>query len=386
MADDGSTPSSASVPSSTPELLSALQLLQRSDSDEPLRRLLPDQPLDDDAALDVLTAATALPVAAQLDVLSRAVSSPRVPNDEALHAFAASLVRPEIRRPADREAIGSRLIDRLGPDVAGDPLGRDPGNLARPHRPFDQIDLATESDPSDVGGMVDLLAPGIADNVWDIECVSGAATVGGVRVLRIASDLYTRTEIGCLVPMADPTRWTEGPLGDAFFRNIAPQNPRKTLIRPDSGWNGTIVETVDFSLGLSADGHVFVTDLDIMCWDNRGAGVPPPPPSPWTATRSVGMTYRLSRDGRAAARPDPDDPERAICFDSGYVIVDELIPPAPDSSDPGLCRIRTLKEVAFRNGREAPFADLACPIWSWATCLIVDDANGSHDEIEEGST
>ncbi|MFI5043499.1 MAG: hypothetical protein ACHQDC_01795, partial [Acidimicrobiales bacterium] len=228
---------------------------------------------------------------------------------------------------------------------------------------------------------------GIADHVWDIECVSGEATVGGVRVLRIASDLYTRTPIECLVPMADPTRWTQGPLGDAFFRDIAPPDPRKTLIRPDSGWNGTIVETVDFSLGLGAPDHLFVTDLDIMCWDNRGAGDPPPPPSPWTTARSVGLTYRLSRDGRAAARPDPDDPRRAICFDSGYVIVDEMVAPSEgDGGDPGLCRIRTLKEVAFRDGREAPFAGLACPIWSWATCLIVDDANRCQGEIEEGTT
>src|SRR6187431_2143033 len=103
MADDGSTRSSATVPRSTPELLAALQLLHRFDSDEPLRPLLADEPLDDTSALDVLTAATALPAAAQLDVLSRAVSSARVPN-EALHAFAASLVRSEIDDPADRAA------------------------------------------------------------------------------------------------------------------------------------------------------------------------------------------------------------------------------------------------------------------------------------------
>jgi hypothetical protein len=288
-----------------------------------------------DDALQVITDTSLLTGPVKLELLDRVRGA--TGRTRAVEDLAKSLVRPD-RDDDARNATRDDLLTRLEqPRLPGrDPLNRSPADL-----------LAVPLDDEDLGGRLDIdeffmeLTKDLRSLllIFDVpDCDAEVIEVGTTPALSITTEAWSTQPLKDFTKIANPLEWPKCKLQHMFFRHMDPiPNQPATrfpqLKSPDHGWQHTLQEKVDFSLGLGW--AKMTTDLDVVYFDNDF---------------TVGCTYdwKLSHDGR-------------ITVDQGYVLVE-------DDPDQRQCRVRTLKQVHFAIGDLPP--SFVCPIWGPATMLI----------------
>ncbi len=313
-------------------------------------------------AFDTLTTAEQIPAPARLELLARLVQAeeqngaPLLP-DTSMRRWAASLVdagAAESNAGLSHGAAADTLVEELRQqkDPSLDPLGRsvkDLGQLAEP------------------SGVASTLLPGIQStilNTWP-RCTATTTDVEGVQALDIVTEAVSRRPIAEFRPIVNPERWPECWLQSSFFKSVervVPEPPARALAtgKPDDGWRATVLETVDFGMGLVQPNPIS-TPLEVVFFFND-------PPAEGAA-RVGGCTYDMV-DGELGRDLGWDG---RIVVDSGYLLVESV-----DFQGETYSRYRTQKRVRFATGFPKP--GRVCEFWSLAAGLIMQGC--AH--LEEG--
>jgi hypothetical protein len=314
-------------------------------------------------AFDGLTNAQHLPAPARLELLARLVQAedqqggPLLP-DTNMRRWAASLVDADA---ADANAnltqgqAADTLMEALRQqtDRSLDPLGRsvkDLGQLAEP------------------SGVATTLLPDIRStilNTWP-RCEASTTDVDGVQALDIVTEAISRRPLDQFQRIVNPEKWRECWLQRSFFtgmKRVDPRPPARALAtgKPDNGWRATVLETVDFGMGLVAPNPIS-TPLEVVFFFND-------PPADGALARVGGCTYdmvagglgrELGWDGR-------------IVVDSGFLLAESV-----DFEEHTYTRYRTEKRVRFATGFPKP--GRVCQFWSLAAGLIMQGCAHSEEE------
>lgn len=312
-------------------------------------------------SVETLSQGTYLPGPQRLELLARLVQraddSPDLAHVD-LDPLARTLVATEELSGAERDDLAGELRRRLSGWTEGaEPLGRT---------------LETLVDPPD--DMIKFLSADVQCTVLSIQpgCGTEVETVEGIQALSIVTEAYTCRPFPTFRPLVDPLQWPNCWLQRAFFRSMRRIPPPTPTPAPDHGGvTETLLETVDFGLGMTGDAkQECVTKLNVMFFWND----PVPPASALApgllagtagAPASLLAGPQISRSPTAAAGCTydlADSVDEKILVDQGYLLVEDL-------PDHGFRRYRTQKEIRFRD--DNPPRDAVCPIWSVACGLIL---------------
>jgi hypothetical protein len=306
-------------------------------------------------AFDDLTGAQHIPAPARLELLARLVQAeaqrgePLLP-ESSMRRWAASLVDPQAAGTnAPGESIGDaadKLIARLRSpkEPRQDPLGRsinDLGQLAR---------------PSDV---VNTLLPNIQSTVMITlpRCSATTTDAGGVQALDIVTEAVSRRPLADFRSIVDPEQWPKCWLQSSFFKKVErvdPAPPARALATatPDDGWRATVLETVDFGMGLGPPNPIS-TPLEVVFFFND-------PPAKGALASVGGCTYDMVEGDPAAFGGDG-----RIVVDSGFLLVESVV-----FEGETYARYRTEKRVRFAT-TGFPDPGRVCQFWSLAAGLIM---------------
>ncbi len=303
-----------------------------------------------DEAIATLANASHIPKPQQLQVLAKVARESSTDDSlvqgVGLDAWADTLLQPAL--VSDRDSARAILLERLQNSVPGqDPLGRtdisellDPLDPPDPLLPFDPDHFLHTLD-LDIGATMLQLLPSCDDTTTKIE---------GYLALSISTRSLTRKRFSAFESIVDPCRWPRCWLQAWFFRAMEfvrpPQGPPGAAIPdPEDGWEATLEEVVDWSLGFGPP-DTMRTELDFRyVWPEAGASA--------GQLKRGACTYDLARsvDGR-------------VKVDQGYLLVEDLRPKYD------VRRFQTLKQVFLTNPPVKVGSGDLCGFWSFVSGLI----------------
>ena len=258
--------------------------------------------------------------------------------DVDLNGWADSFVHPTLVASERGEARESLLRILRDSTPGEDPFGRE-----------DIEDLLDP--PPEVAHLLSALHLDIFDTMFTLlpDCRAAPKTIEGYRALSVSTLSLTRKRFSAFESIVDPCAWPGCWLQAWFFKHMnfvrPPQGPGLGIPAPEDGWEATLEEVVDWSLGFGPPDEM-KTHLDFRyVWPKQGAGA--------EQFKRGACTYDLAYSVG-----------NQVTVDQGYLLVEDLRPKFD------VRRFQTLKQVFLTEPIVVVGAEDVCGFWSFVSGLI----------------